>query len=208
MTATTMQPLERSQIDAVIGRNVEVTWVDDWEAPADTWTPISTKTLQGELTWSQERGRGADSAVPTLVLLPNAELPPQEFSPSDVVRIETPWGEEIGMAKADIQAALGVPLDAGDSELAEQVFAELEREAAPAVADDDIDLTKPFEWTLTGEDGDEYATVTWSPKWPNEVIADHPTDKMNYLTGTQALQYATALMQAARRVSLHAAAKP
>jgi hypothetical protein len=73
-------------------------------------------------------------------------------------------------------------------------------------ADLELDLTVPFEVVIRDESGDELVNVSWDPRWPDTVNADHPTDKMNYLSADQARTYAAALVEAARRVELHQAA--
>jgi hypothetical protein len=73
-------------------------------------------------------------------------------------------------------------------------------------ADLELDLTVPFEVVIRDESGDELVNVSWDPRWPDTVNADHPTDKMNYLSAEQTRTYAAALVGAARRAELHQAA--
>jgi hypothetical protein len=73
-------------------------------------------------------------------------------------------------------------------------------------ADLELDLTVPFEVIIRDESGDELVNVSWDPRWPDTVNADHPTDKMTYLSADQARTYAAALVGAARRAELHQAA--
>lgn len=69
------------------------------------------------------------------------------------------------------------------------------------------DLTVPFEVVICDEDGDEFVNVSWDPRWPDTVNADHPADKLAYLSAVQSRTYAEALAAAAYRVELHEAAR-
>jgi hypothetical protein len=102
-----LETLTVADLDQFVGTAavVEVTWID-WEAPADTWTPVARHTAQGTLRWVD--GQGPDNRWPVVWFTPeDAEVSIERLTPGDIVRVEASWGAVVGMDLADVDRVIG-----------------------------------------------------------------------------------------------------